>query len=447
MAERRLSPEILTCSPEPCVLPNVQASEGGLPVNEDPIASNPRNPMQLLTGGNDYNCGSLQGFYASGDGGSTWSLNCLNTISGFYSGAGDPIVGYDRNGFAYTGGVNLKPGPTFEGVISLARSVNNGATWGATILAVNPVFPAGLTDKPWLQIDTNAASPHVNTLYISVTQYDSTGLNNEISVSHSSDGGKTWTTVPVDTEQIFPAIDQFSDLAIGKDGTVYVSWLRCTANGPAGDCGGTTASMVLSKSTDGGNTWSAPVTIAQVNLAPDSCICAYYGNLPGTFERVSDIPAIGIDNSSGPHAGNLYAVMYSWTGTQMRVGIVTSTNGGTTCSKPVPVAPSSQTHDQFFPWLSVSSTGTVGVTWLDRLNDPANLSYQAFAALSTNGGLSFSTNAALTPNLSNPNNDGFGGGFMGDYTGNIWAGNALVASWMDSSNGVNMQDQVGGLLQ
>ena len=37
------STESLTCSPAPCTLPNVQASAGGAPVNEDPIAVNPKN--------------------------------------------------------------------------------------------------------------------------------------------------------------------------------------------------------------------------------------------------------------------------------------------------------------------------------------------------------------------------------------------------------------------
>ena len=66
----------LTCSPAPCVLPNVQASGGNGTniVNEDPIVANPVNGNQLLTGGNDYNCtSSLQGFYASSNGGTTWN--------------------------------------------------------------------------------------------------------------------------------------------------------------------------------------------------------------------------------------------------------------------------------------------------------------------------------------------------------------------------------------
>jgi len=47
--------------------------------------------------------------------------------------------------------------------------------------------------------------------------------------------------------------------------------------------------------------------------------------------------------------------------------------------------------------------------------------------------------------MSNPLNDGFGGSFMGDYTGNAWDGATLYASWMDSRNGSFMQDEVGGI--
>src|SRR5215467_4989852 len=39
-------PQLPTCSPTPCALPNVQASQGKKPVNEDPIAANPNNAQQ-----------------------------------------------------------------------------------------------------------------------------------------------------------------------------------------------------------------------------------------------------------------------------------------------------------------------------------------------------------------------------------------------------------------
>src|SRR4029077_10968276 len=100
-------------------------------------------------------------------------------------------------------------------------------------------------------------------------------------------------------------------------------------------------------------------------LAPDPGFCCFYGSLPNTSERVSDIPVVGIDNRTGSHAGNLYVAYYTWTGTFMRLVVATSSNGGATWTRK-PVAPLSVTHDQFMSWLTVSRAGIVGVSWLDR---------------------------------------------------------------------------------
>jgi hypothetical protein len=93
----------------------------------------------------------------------------------------------------------------------------------------------------------------------------------------------------------------------------------------------------------------------------------------------------------------------------------------------------------------VSSTGKVGVSWLDRRNDPKNIDYQAFAAISTDGGQSFGANWQLTKAFSNPRNNGSLNNWMGDYTGNTWTGDTFIAAWMDSSNGVDMPGEVGGI--
>jgi hypothetical protein len=88
--------------------------------------------------------------------------------------------------------------------------------------------------------------------------------------------------------------------------------------------------------------------------------------------------------------------------------------------------------------------GLVGVSWLDRRNDLANIDYQAFAAISTDGGLTF-PNTQLTKAFSNPDNTGTGNNWMGDYTGNTWAGGDFIAAWMDSINGIDMQEVIGGI--
>lgn len=426
----------LTCSPAPCAFPAVDASEGGTnPVNEDPIVVNPKNTQNILSGGNDYNCSNIQGYFASTDGGTTWNHFCsLGT-----GGQGDPIVGFDLKGAAFAGGIQNND-------IVLAKSFDGGKTFGAPTVVTTPVQPVnGLSDKPWLEVDTNIASPFVNALYVSSTQFGgSSGNDSEIAVSHSTDGGKTWSTTVVDTLQTYPGtVDQFSDMAVGSDGTVYLNWLRCPTTGPTGDCGSTVTNIMFSKSTDGGNTWSTAASIATVTLSPDNCGC-FYGGLPNTFERVSNIPSNGVLGSGA--TAKLYVAVYNWTGSQMQVEVVKSTNGGTTWGAPQLVNPTSTTGDQFFQWLNVDQkNGKVGVTWLDRRNDTANLSYQPFFSYSRDSGATYSKGFALS-HKSNPNNDGFFGSFMGDYTGNAFSGNnTIYQSYMDTTTGT-AQDFVTGVL-
>jgi Neuraminidase (sialidase) len=425
----------LGCSPTPCVLPNIQISAGE--ANGTVIAASPSNPARLLAGAFDQNDCFGAAAFSSGNGGSTWKSNCLRGLAL----SGDPTVAYGRR-LEYFAGTN---GTSSGAATYVETSANNGVTWSSALQVVAPLFASGVTNIPLVQVDNSGGSPFANAVYVSVTQFDSLVVESEISVSHSSDGGKTWTTTTVDPVQYKPEVDQFSRMAVGKDGTVYVAWQRCTTTGPDENCADTQAHMLLSKSSDGGNTWSAPVKIAAVKLLPDDCDCSFFGNLPNTRESIANVPLIAVDNSKGTHAGNLYAVMYNWTGKQMRVQVVTSTNGGNTWGKPVLVAPPKQIHDQFFASIAVSPNGVAGVSWLDRRHDPLNVSYQPFAAISMNGGASFGKNYVLAKTLSDPYLDGSGGYYMGDYTGSTWAGSKFLATWPDTRNLQFMQDYVGGL--
>jgi hypothetical protein len=415
---------LLTCAPAPCVLRGVLTSPN--PGTSTIVAVNPDNLNQLLAGV-QLNGGAFA--YGSLDGGSSWYIG---NFSCCFEG-GSPTLAYGRNGTAYLAAE--------DDVVELTTTQDNGNDWGQPVTAVSPIFNGGSAQTPWLAVDITKGSPFYNRLYLAVTQRSSGQVQSQISVSHSNDGGQTWAIATIDEVQTEPSIDYYSRIAIGADGNVYVAWQRCRMTGRKIDCGGTKASMFFSKSSDGGNTWSSPLKIASVRLVPDSCDCAFFGNLPHTDEPVADPPVVATDNSKGKYAGNLYAVMYNWTGTQMQVQVVTSTDQGQTWGTPVTVAPASATHDQFFADLSVSSTGVVGVSWLDRRNDKQDVRYQPFAAYSTDGGASFSDNYALAQHLSNPY---FSSSYMGDYTGNAWAGGTLYVSWPDTRNLI-MQDFVGGL--
>jgi hypothetical protein len=427
----------LTCSPAPCVLPPVQASEGGGTVTDTPIVTNPLNQRELLLGSVDGNCyPSALGFHLSRDRGSAWNrVLCMPDITmggrGWDS-SDEPSVGYDGKGTAYIAGLYFCTGYCHgytAGLLAVQKSTD-GAHWSKPVVALRDqgqTFPFETS----MAADTSPTSTRVNSLYVSGVMWTQSGRDNQVMVSHSTDGDATWKQVAIEAVQKYPEGDNLTRMAVGKYGAVYLAWLHCTS-----PC--STAKVMLSKSGDGGNTWSSPQRIAQVTMPTD-------WELPITFERVYNYPAIASDNSDGPYSGNLYVVMYTWTGAYLRVQMIRSTDGGDTWSQPMPLAPKSDTHDQFFPSISVSSTGKIGVNWLDRRNDPANIDYQAFAAISTDGGQSFGANWQLTKAFSNPKTNGTENNWMGDYTGNTWTGDTFIAAWMDSSNGVDMQEVVGGV--
>jgi hypothetical protein len=431
------SPGGFQCSPAPCVLPPTQASEGGGTVTDTPIVTNPLNVKDLLLGSTDYNCSSEQssiGSHLSADGGSTWQrVHCMATIATrqhYYLPLDEPSVGYDRNGNAYIAGIYFDSESNGRYGIAAVQKSTDGTHWDKPTVALRQ---AGQT-APYmtrLTVDTSASSPRMNSLYVSGVVVSDQGSKNQVLVSHSTDAGSTWKQVAVDVVQRYPEQDDLTRMGVGKDGTIYITWIRC-----ASAC--KTGLILFSKSNDGGNTWTSPLRIAKVTMPFDWA-------LPNTHERVYNYPAITADNSDGPYSGNLYVAMYTWTGAYLRVQVIRSSDGGMTWSQPVRLTPKTDTHDQFFPAISVSPTGLVGVSWLDRRNDPNNIDYQAFGAISTDGGQSFQPNWQLTAAFSNPKTNGTENNWMGDYTGNTWAGGDFIAAWMDSSNGVDMQEVVGGI--
>jgi len=415
-------------SPSVTVLPNVKASTGSQPVDEDPIAADPSNGQHLETAGNDYNCSSLQGVYNSDNGGSTWRHQCVPVVGA--GGCGDPNVAYDLNGVNYFLGIGNCNGST--GSMVIESSANNGVSWNPIHTAFGSLL-GGLVDKPWTEADTNSGSPFKNCLYTSWTDFNSSFTQTRASVAHSCDGGGTWTRVAVDSTQTVPKIDQFTDLAIGSGGTVYLTWAYCKTSGSAGDCGNTAADIKFSKSTDGGNTWTSPSVVTTVQMTPDNC-GGYYGCFPGSSERLSNIPSIDVNKLDG----SLHVAVYTDTGGTARVEETHSTNGGTSWSAPQQVL--AFAGNEGWQWLSVSSTGTIGVSFF---HSGASNNYLEVGAFSTDGGATWPTKAKISSTVAHFSNDGFSGTFIGDYTGGIWVGGTLHTSWMDARTAPSV-DMTGG---
>ena len=73
-----------------------------------------------------------------------------------------------------------------------------------------------------------------------------------------------------------------------------------------------------------------------------------------------------------------------------------STNGGATWSAPLRVNDDPGDNDQFFSDLAVNSHGEIMAIWYDKRRDPDNVAMTVFSAVSTDGGVSFGPNIAVT---------------------------------------------------
>lgn len=210
--------------------------------------------------------GVWTGIGTSKDGGATWNDRILGpsprdvpgavrarltTLDVPFTYAGDPIVAFNGLGTAVAGGL------IFDGfdrsAIYVQTSLDGGDSFTPQLLIAwdDHNVPAGFTDKPWMRADTTG-----NGVYVCWSHFlQSGGIT--IYATASQDGlGLVWTNpVPVSTEGFV----QGCDIGVGPDGEVYITYHHMTGWGNAG---GGYAKMV--KSTDKGVTWSAPSTIGSI---------------------------------------------------------------------------------------------------------------------------------------------------------------------------------------
>lgn len=221
-----------------------------------------------------------------------------------------------------------------------SRSTNGGATWsqnwaefsdcsdiGAT--PYNPGYPRA-TD-PWVSFDSAGKAYQISLGLVSAT-----GLPTDIEVATSSNKGLTWST-PVqliaDNSTIFSNDKQSitGDWRPGDGaGKAYAVWIR--GNLPGGDSSSSVGQFysyayrglpMFSKTTDGGQTWSDPISISNANIYPQ-------GNqivvLPdGTLVDIAAVLFRGAGFQPTP-------TQYFWTAFR-------SKDGGKTWGAPVKIAP------------------------------------------------------------------------------------------------------------
>jgi hypothetical protein len=115
------------------------------------------------------------------------------------------------------------------------------------------------------------------------------GFTLAIGTSYSNDGGSTWST-PVLIPHLYPGFTMADvSLTFSSTGAAYMSYIDLH---PSQDSG----FVMMTKSFDGGATWSTPVKVINSNETPDFPV---------------DRPWIAVDNSGGTYGGRIYIVSKS----------------------------------------------------------------------------------------------------------------------------------------
>jgi len=204
--------------------PNVMISDQNWPT-EPSIYINPKNTNQLVAGA------VLKSFYYSNDGGYTWGNSIMQSSLGVY---GDPCLVIDTLGYIYYFHLSYpqnNPQLWLDRIVC-QRSTNNGLSWndGSGIGKNDPKHQ----DKEWAAVNPCNNELYVTWTQFDTYGVADTSLKTVILFSKSSDQGITWTD-PIRLSQIpGNCVDSDSTVegavpAVGPNGEIYTSWA-----GPAG---------------------------------------------------------------------------------------------------------------------------------------------------------------------------------------------------------------------
>ena len=343
--------------------------------NEPSIAVDPTDGNKMTIGWRQFN--SVQSNFRQGgwgfstDGGIHWTFPGVLENNVFRS---DPVLNSNETGdFSY-----LSLRETFYD--DIWRSINGGSSW--TRLTFGDVSGG---DKQWFAIDKTNGPGHG-------FQYQawSTSGNNfgGRQFSRSTDNGATWMS-PI----FLPSSPVWGTLDVDTTGNLFI-----------GGASNFTSPFWCLRSSNAQNPAVTPTfdQVTQVSLGGDLDFGDPNGPNPGGL--LGQL-FLAVDRSGGPTNNNIYmiaSVQPTGFTTGTDVMFVRSTDGGLTFSAPHRINDDPINHNKWhwFGTLAVAPNGRIDSVWLDSRNAPNNMDSQLFYSFSTDGGVTWAPNVAVSASFT-----------------------------------------------
>jgi len=258
---------------------------------------------------------SLNGWSQSTDAGGSWTdrgalvSEPIPADLAFRDLLGDPVIGCTtRNNFYYASlamDIGLGDAFAFSG-ISVSNSTDGGTSFGPPNIAVQKDANLHFLDKPWFAVEPGpTASPADDVLHVSYTDFDFSGFEGQgpcpdegrtgLEYVRSTDGGQTWSA-PLVIEEVCDSQGflQGSQVEPGVGNDVHVAWERYPFDPTL------QREIAIRRSTDLGATFAPAVAVTPVTPVGDS------GALQGGFRDFLDLQGLAVDRSNGSRRGSVY---------------------------------------------------------------------------------------------------------------------------------------------